>query len=184
MGLDKLIENRVSSRSLGFAAEIQTGDERQKNAGKNLSQLEPADLAQYGLIPEFIGRLPVVSVLEPLKKQDLIRILGEPKNALTKQYQKLFSYNGVELNFEKKALSAVAEQALKSKTGARGLRKVLEDSMLEIMYEAPSDSEITECLITEEVIRKKTGPKFSYKSRKKSAKTAATSAKEKEKESA
>ena len=179
VGLDKLIENRVSSRSLGFAADIQTSGEREKNAGKNLSQLEPADLAQYGLIPEFIGRLPVVSILEPLKKEDLIRILKEPKNALTKQYQKLFSYNGVELNFEKKALSAVAEQALKSKTGARGLRKVLEDSMLEIMYEVPSDTEIKECLITEDVIQKKTGPKFSHKTRKKSAKTT-SSAKEKE----
>ena len=185
VGLDKLIENRVSSKSLGIAATIQTSKEKREGAGKNLARLEPADLVQYGLIPEFIGRLPVVSILESLKREDLIRILEEPKNALTKQYKKLFSYNGVELKFEKQALVAVAEQALTNKTGARGLRKVLEDSMLEIMYEVPSDSDIKECLITEDVIRKKARPKFSYSKppRKKSAKTA-TSSSSKEKESA
>ncbi|MCY4513296.1 MAG: ATP-dependent Clp protease ATP-binding subunit ClpX [Bdellovibrionales bacterium] len=181
VGLDKLIENRISSRSLGIAATIQTSEEKMKNVSKTLSQLEPADLVQYGLIPEFIGRLPVVSTLEPLKKPDLIRILEEPKNALTKQYKKLFNYNGVELNFEKKALEAVAEHALTNKTGARGLRKVLEDSMLEIMYEVPSESNIKDCLITEDVIRKKARPKFSYhKPRKKTAKAADSSPKEKE----
>ena len=181
VGLDKLIENRVSSRSLGIAATIQTSKEKTENAGKTLSLLEPADLVQYGLIPEFIGRLPVVSTLEPLKREDLIRILEEPKNALTKQYKKLFNYNGVELNFEKKALEAVAEKALKNKTGARGLRKVLEDSMLEIMYEVPSESDIKDCLITEKVIQKKAKPKFSYhKSRKKNIKSADSSPKEKE----
>ena len=181
VGLDKLIENRVSSQSLGIAATIQTSAEKIKNASKTLSQLEPADLVQYGLIPEFIGRLPVVSTLESLKREDLIRILEEPKNALTKQYKKLFSYNGVELNFEKKALEAVAEHALANKTGARGLRKVLEDSMLEIMYEVPSESDIKDCLITEDVIRKKTRPKFSYhKPRKKGAKATDSSPKEKE----
>ena len=180
VGLDKLIENRISSRSLGIAATIQTSAEKMKNVSKTFSKMEPADLVQYGLIPEFIGRLPVVSTLEPLKKADLIRILEEPKNALTKQYKKLFNYNGVELSFEKKALEAVAEHALTNKTGARGLRKVLEDSMLEIMYEVPSESDIKECLITEDVIRKKTKPKFTYHKPRKKVKTADSSPKEKE----
>ena len=184
VGLDKMIENRISSRSLGIAATIQTKEEKTENAGKVFSRLEPADLVQYGLIPEFIGRLPVVAVLESLKREELIRILEEPKNALTKQYKKLFSYNGVDLKFEKKALQAVADQALINKTGARGLRNVLEDSMLEIMYETPSDSDLKECVITEEVIKSKARPRFTHRTRKKS-KSAGVSLKESdEKESA
>ena len=163
VGLEKLIENRVSARSLGIAARIET--EEKKNLNRVFSHLEPSDLVQYGLIPEFIGRLPVTSVLEPLTKKDLIRILEEPKHALVKQYQELFSYNNVELNFEKQALEAIASKAFSNKTGARGLRKVLEDSMLNIMYEVPSKPNIKECLITADVVNKKKEPRFSYRVR-------------------
>ena len=133
-----------------------------------LSKLEPADLIQYGLIPEFIGRLPGISILDSLDKPALIKILTEPKNALIKQYQKLFDYNGVELEFEDAAIEQVAETALLNKTGARGLRKVLEDSMLEIMYEVPSQENIKTCLITKEVIQKTGRPEYNYKNKKKS----------------
>lgn len=159
VGLENIVSGRIHSRTLGISAKIQTEKEREKDSLKILSHLESSDLSQYGLIPEFIGRLPVISLLEPLDKAALIKILVEPKNALTKQYKKLFDCNGVKLSFEKKALEAVAEKALKNKTGARGLRKVLEDSMLEIMYEVP-DTDIKECVITEEVIRNIASPQF------------------------
>ena len=167
VGLEKIVQNRISSRSLGFSANVETPDEISRS--KVLSRLEPADLIQYGLIPEFIGRLPGISILDSLDKKALIQILQEPKNALIKQYQKLFSYNGVELVFEKEAISAIAEIALLNKTGARGLRKVLEDSMLEIMYEVPSHDNIKSCLITKEVIHKSGQPTFRYKTKKKSS---------------
>lgn len=166
VGLEKIVQNRVSSRSLGFSADVETPEEI--NRSEILSQLEPADLIQYGLIPEFIGRLPGISILDSLDKATLIKILKEPKNALIKQYQKLFSYNGVELEFEEEAIEAIAETALANKTGARGLRKVLEDSMLEIMYDVPSHDNIKSCLITKKVIQKTGKPKFSYKNKKKS----------------
>ena len=166
VGLEKIVQNRISSRSLGFSAEVKTPDEMSRM--EILSKLEPADLIQYGLIPEFIGRLPGVSILDTLDKQALVKILTKPKNALIKQYQKLFGYNGVELEFENSAIEQVAEVALSNKTGARGLRKVLEDSMLEIMYDVPSQEEIKTCLITKEVIKKTGLPKYSYKNRKKS----------------
>ena len=162
VGLEGIVSSRLHSRTLGISAKIQTEKERENNSLKILSRLESSDLSQYGLIPEFIGRLPVISILEPLDKAALIKILVEPKNALTKQYKKLFDYNGVKLSFEKKALEAVADKALKNKTGARGLRKVLEDSMLEIMYEVP-DTDIKECVITEEVIAKAASPHFMHK---------------------
>ena len=165
IGLDKVVENRVSSKSLGIAAHIQSKKEREQNSEELLSQLEPSDLVQYGLIPEFIGRLPVISVLNPLNKEALLQILQQPKNALTKQYQKLFSYNDVDLQFDKKALEAVAEKALAHKTGARGLRKVLEDSMLDIMYEVPSNPKIKKCVITSDVIEKKAKPRLSFKTK-------------------
>ena len=167
VGLEKIVQNRISSRSLGFSADVE--DPEEVNRSEILSKLEPSDLIQYGLIPEFIGRLPGISILDSLDKEALIRILQEPKNALLKQYQKLFSYNGVELEFDKSAIEAVAETALLNKTGARGLRKVLEDSMLELMYDVPSHDNIKSCLITKEVIQKTGKPKFSYKSRKKSS---------------
>ena len=163
--LDKIVENRISNRSLGFAASIQSAEDREKNMSEVLSQLESSDLIQYGLIPEFIGRLPVVSVLSSLDKKALIQILKKPKNALIKQYKKLFDYNDVELQFSEKALEAVAKKALAHKTGARGLRKVLEDSMMDIMYEVPSNTKIKKCLITEDVIEKKLKPRFSLRTK-------------------
>ena len=182
VGLDKLIENRTSKRSLGIAANIK--NEEDKNIKEIFSQLSPSDLVQYGFIPEFIGRLPIMTFLEPLVKKDLIRILEEPKNALVKQYKSLFGYNGVKLNFEKKALEAVAEKALENKTGARGLRKVLEDSMMEIMFEVPSDNRIKECLITDGVIREKCKPKFTLEEPKKEKKkTSSVASRKKESKS-
>ena len=165
VGLEKIVQNRISSRSLGFSADVKAPEEMDRM--EILSNLEPADLIQYGLIPEFIGRLPGVSILDTLDKKALVKILTEPKNALIKQYQKLFSYNGVELEFEDSAIEQVAETALLNKTGARGLRKVLEDSMLEIMYDVPSKENIKNCLITKEVIQKTGKPKYNYKNRKK-----------------
>ena len=177
VGLEKMVQNRISSRSLGFKANIETPEEMDRS--KILSHLEPSDLIQYGLIPEFIGRLPGLSILDSLDKKALIQILKEPKNALIKQYQKLFSYNNVSLEFEKEAIEAIAEIALLNKTGARGLRKVLEDSMLEIMYDVPSHNDIKSCLITKEVIKKTGEPKFTFnKSRKKSEKLGTKSQKE------
>ena len=176
IGLEKIVQNRISSRSLGFAANVETPDEISRS--EVLSHLEPSDLVQYGLIPEFIGRLPGISILDSLDKQALIQILQEPKNALIKQYQKLFGYNGVDLEFEKDAIEAVAEKALINKTGARGLRKVLEDSMLEIMYDVPSHNDIKSCLITKGVIKKTGKPKFTFKNRKKSEKSSSKSQKE------
>ena len=167
VGLEKIVQNRISSRSLGFSAQVETTDEL--NRSEILSHLEPSDLIQYGLIPEFIGRLPGISILDSLDKKALIQILEEPKNALIKQYQKLFNYNGVSLEFDKEAIEQVAETALLNKTGARGLRKVLEDSMLEIMYEVPSHENIKTCRITKEVIQKKGNPKFVYTNKKKSS---------------
>ena len=162
VGLENIVSSRLHSRTLGISAKIQTEKEREGDSLKTLSRLESSDLSQYGLIPEFIGRLPVISILESLDRQALIKILTEPKNALTKQYKKLFNCNGIKLNFEQKALEAVADKALKNKTGARGLRKVLEDSMLDIMYEVP-DTDVTECIITENVITKAARPRFIYK---------------------
>ena len=162
VGLEKMVKNRISSRSLGFSAQVEDPEEEQ-NRSEILSQLEPVDLIQYGLIPEFVGRLPGMAILDSLDKKALIRILQEPKNALIKQYKKLFKYNGVELEFEQEALDQVAEIALKNKTGARGLRKVLEDSMLEIMYDVPSKEKIKSCLITKSVIDKKKEPQYNFK---------------------
>ena len=162
VGLENIVSGRLHSRTLGISAKIQTEKEKEGDNLKILSRLESSDLSQYGLIPEFIGRLPVISILESLDRAALIKILTAPKNALTKQYKKLFNCNGINLSFEKKALEAVADKALKNKTGARGLRKVLEDSMLDIMYEVP-DTDVTECIITENVITKAARPRFVYK---------------------
>ena len=162
IGLDKIIESRFSTKSLGIAATIETEEEKSQNQTKVLSKLEAVDLVKYGLIPEFIGRLPVVAHLEKLDKKALVTILEKPKNALLKQYKKLFAYNDVDLKFEKDAVEAIADKALENKTGARGLRRVLEDSMLDIMYNVPSYKNLQSCLITKDVILKKGEPKFIY----------------------
>jgi ATP-dependent Clp protease ATP-binding subunit ClpX len=162
VGLDKVVENRISSKALGIAAEIKTRDERLKEHENILQKVEPDDLARYGLIPEFIGRLPVMAVLDPLDEAALMDILQKPKNALTKQYQKLFSYEGVNLSFEDPALRAIAKEAIKRNTGARGLRGVIESAMLDIMYEMPSRPDVKDCIITEEVITKGEKPQLVY----------------------
>jgi ATP-dependent Clp protease ATP-binding subunit ClpX len=151
VGLDKIIEARVSNKSMGIAADITSKAEI--IPGQNMLQkVEPDDLVRFGLIPEFIGRLPVMAVLDPLDESALIDILLKPKNALTKQYQKLFSYENVELKFDDTALRAIAREAIKRNTGARGLRGVIEAAMLDIMFEIPSKSNVKECIISEEVI--------------------------------
>ncbi|MEO0335308.1 MAG: ATP-dependent Clp protease ATP-binding subunit ClpX [Pseudomonadota bacterium] len=162
VGLDKVVENRISSKALGIAADIKTRDERLKEHENILQKVEPDDLARYGLIPEFIGRLPVMAVLDPLDEAALMDILQKPKNALTKQYQKLFSYEGVNLSFEDPALRAIALEAIKRNTGARGLRGVIESAMLDIMYEMPSKPDVKDCIITEEVITKGEKPQLVY----------------------
>ncbi len=162
VGLEKVVENRMSNKSLGITADIKS--QAEKDRGDNVLQFtEPDDLVKFGLIPEFIGRLPVAAVLDPLEESALIDILIKPKNALTKQYQKLFGYEKVDLKFTDGALRAVARQALKRKTGARGLRGVLESSMLDIMYEIPSKPNVKECIIDEEVITLNQQPKLVYR---------------------
>jgi ATP-dependent Clp protease ATP-binding subunit ClpX len=152
VGLDKVIESRVSNRTMGIGADIRTQAEKDAVNENILRKVEPDDLVKFGLIPEFIGRLPVITVLDPLEETALVDILMRPKNAITKQYQRLFGYEGVELKFTDDALKAVARQALKRKTGARGLRGVLESAMLDIMYEIPSKGNVKECTINEKVI--------------------------------
>lgn len=162
VGLEKVVENRRNSKSLGITADIKSQSE--KDSGINILQhTEPDDLVKFGLIPEFIGRLPIVAVLDPLEEQALIDILIQPKNALTKQYQKLFGFEKVELRFTDEALRAIAKEALVRKTGARGLRGVIEHSMLDIMYEIPSKPNVKECIIDEEVITLRKPPKLVFR---------------------
>ncbi len=162
VGLDKIIEGRITNKTLGFSADIKTKEER-KNSENILKKIEPDDLAKFGLIPEFIGRLPVVAVLDPLDEQALIDILTRPKNALTKQYQRLFEYENVVLTFTTSALKAIAQMAIQRNTGARGLRSVIENAMLEMMYEIPSKTNVKECIIDEGTITKGEKPQLVYK---------------------
>jgi ATP-dependent Clp protease ATP-binding subunit ClpX len=162
VGLDKIVENRTSNRVMGIGADIKT--QAEKDATSNvLTKVEPDDLAKFGLIPEFIGRLPVMAVLDPLDESALIDILVRPKNAITKQYQKLFGFDGVDLKFTEKALKAIAQQALRRKTGARGLRSVIEESMLDVMFEIPSKGNVKEVIVDEKTIDEKAPPKIVYK---------------------
>ena len=140
----------MDTRSMGFQAEI--GSRHDNNVSELLKQVVPQDLMKYGLIPEFIGRVPVVVSLEELDKDALVRILTEPKNAIVRQYKRLFELDGVDLQFTEDAIDEIAEKTIARKTGARGLRSVLESSMRDIMFEIPSDETITSCLITKEVI--------------------------------
>jgi ATP-dependent Clp protease ATP-binding subunit ClpX len=156
VGLDKNIENRVGKSGMGFGADIRSRDDRR--VGDLLALVQPEDLLRYGLIPEFVGRLPVVATLHDLDEAALIRILREPKNAIIKQYQKYFDLEKVRLKFTDDAVAAIARQALKCGTGARGLRAILEEVMLEIMYDLPSMEGLKECLITREVILNRERP--------------------------
>ncbi len=159
-GLDKIVRSRIANKSLGFEAQIQGGTD--KDSGSIIHAIQPEDLIKYGLIPEFVGRLPIVATLDDLSLDALMRILTEPRNALTKQYAKLFELEGVNLKFTQEALLAVAKQALNRKSGARGLRAILENVMLDVMYDIPSLSQIRECLIGEEVIAKGVSPLLVY----------------------
>ena len=152
VGVDKIIGMRKGKRSLGIHANITTKVEESNS--KLLAQVEPEDLIKFGLIPEFIGRLPVIATLEELDEKALIEILTKPKNALTKQYAKLFEYDDVALEFEEDALEAVAKEAIKRNTGARGLRAILEQSMLEVMYDLPAKSSVKKCIVTKNVVLK------------------------------
>ena len=157
-GLDKIIEKRTRKSSIGFGADIQSKAE--KDIGSLLKAIEPEDLLKFGLIPEFVGRLPLVVTLQSLDKEALVNILSKPKNALVKQYMKLFEIDNVELDFTDKALEAIAEKAIERKTGARGLRSIIEDVMTDIMFEIPSDERINKVVITAPTINKKERPEI------------------------
>jgi ATP-dependent Clp protease ATP-binding subunit ClpX len=159
-GIEKIIERRIGKASIGFTAEIEKKTER--NTGDILKHIQPVDLLKYGLIPEFVGRLPIIATLDDLDEAALIRVLKEPKNSLIKQYQKLFEFEKVKLKFTEGALAAIAREATKRETGARGLRAIMEDIMLDVMYELPSQHTIKECVISEEVILKKEKPLLLY----------------------
>lgn len=155
-GIDKIIQSRVNQKVMGFGAEIQTKSE--KSIGDILSMILPQDLLRFGLIPEFVGRVPIIVTLDALDMDALVSILTEPKNALAKQYKKLFELDGVDLEFTDEALQAIAEEAMQRNTGARGLRAIIEDIMLEVMYEVPSRMDVTKVVITKDVILKKENP--------------------------
>ena len=166
-GLEQIIQRRISSKVMGFGAKISKTEE--SNIGDTLRMVQPEDLIKYGLIPEFLGRLPVNATLDELSEETLIRILKEPKNALIKQYLKLFEMENVNLRFTDSALSAIATEAVKRKSGARGLRAILETSMLGIMYDIPSIDDVKECVISEDVILNKEEPILLYEQEKKQA---------------
>jgi len=167
VGLERMIEQRLGSKTMGFGANIKSRSERR--LGELLVDVQPEDLLKFGFIPEFIGRLPVVASLDDLDEAALVSILREPKNALIKQYQKLFEFEKVKLRFTDGALVAIAKEALKRKAGARGLRSILESIMLDIMYELPSQSNIKECIISEETIVNKEKPIVLYEKKAESA---------------
>jgi ATP-dependent Clp protease ATP-binding subunit ClpX len=166
-GLESIIEQRVGKKTIGFGAEIKKV--KKKNVGEIICDVQPEDLIKHGLIPEFVGRLPVVATLDDLDEAALVEILTKPKNALTKQYEKLFEFENVKLRFNENLLEAVAEKAIERKSGARGLRAILEDIMLEIMFDLPSSTNIEECVITSEVLTKKAKPIMVYGKKKESA---------------
>ncbi len=155
-GIEKIVENRIGRRGVGFGAEVSAP--RDQDLSELLIAILPEDLVKFGLIPEFIGRLPVISSVQPLDREALVSILTEPKNALVKQYKKLLEFEGVELEFEADALDAIADLAIERQTGARGLRAILEDVLQETMYEVPSRDDIAKCVITQETVTDGIGP--------------------------
>ncbi len=155
-GLDKIVEARLDRNSIGFNAEI--ADKSEREIGEVLKEVTPQDLVKFGLIPEFVGRVPITVTLEGLSKEALVRILTEPRNALVKQYQKLFDFDDVKLTFEDEAVQRIAEMAYERETGARGLRSIMEKSMMDVMYEIPSDDTISECVITDASVDGKSQP--------------------------
>ena len=157
-GLEKIIKDRVGKKGMGFGAQIESKKEIEKY--KIFEELLPQDLLKFGLIPEFVGRLPIIATLQELDKEALINIVTEPKNALTKQYKKLLELDGVELEFEPEALNSIVEKAIERNTGARGLRSIIEDIMRDIMFDIPSNPKIEKCIITKETVEGKEGPKL------------------------
>ncbi|MFC5700542.1 ATP-dependent protease ATP-binding subunit ClpX [Cohnella faecalis] len=169
-GLEQLIKRRIGKKVIGFSAAIE--GQKEMKAGEYLSLAQPEDLLKFGLIPEFVGRLPVISTLEPLDEAALVRILSEPKNALVKQYQKLLEMDNVKLEFDGGALEEIAREAIKRNTGARGLRAIIEGIMLDVMYEVPSREDVTNCLVTEKVVKEKMSPELTSKKGKKKEESA------------
>ncbi|MDE0951687.1 MAG: ATP-dependent protease ATP-binding subunit ClpX [Halioglobus sp.] len=172
-GLEKVIRNRSEKGGIGFGAEVKSKDEK-LNVGEVLSRLEPEDLVHYGLIPEFVGRLPVIATLEELDVEALVQILTEPKNSLTKQYSKLFEMEGVEVDFREDGLRAIAEKGMERKTGARGLRSILEGVLLDSMYNIPSRDDVSKVVIDESVILGDSEPLLVYQNSEPTARTAST----------
>lgn len=164
VGLEAIVEQRLNQKAMGFGAEIKL--RKEKKVGELFQMIEPEDLLKFGLIPEFIGRLPVVATLEELNEKALVSVMTEPRNSLIKQYEKLLSFERVELKVTDSALGAIARKAIGQKTGARGLRSVFEEVMLDIMYELPSLKNVKECIVTEEVINGKASPILLYESEK------------------
>ncbi|MBR5421127.1 MAG: ATP-dependent Clp protease ATP-binding subunit ClpX [Lachnospiraceae bacterium] len=162
-GLEKIIGDRLNKKAIGFKAELQS--KREEDISKLLHSVTPQDFIKFGLIPEFVGRLPVGAVLDGLDRDAMIRILKEPKNALTKQYRRLFEMDGVELSFDDEALEAIADKALQRKIGARGLRSILEDTMMDVMYEIPSDDTVSSCRITKAAVEKTDKPVLEHAER-------------------
>lgn len=154
-GIEQIIKRRLGKKVIGFGSDV---DHNEMSSGELLQKVLPEDLLKYGLIPEFVGRLPVISTLKPLDEEALVRILTEPKNALVKQYQKLLELDHVELEFEPGALSEIAKEAIKRNTGARGLRSIIEGIMLDVMFDLPSRDDVTHCLIKEETVRDRVSP--------------------------
>ncbi len=165
VGLDSVVKRRTGTKSMGFGAKVV--GKTKKKMGEILAEIQPEDLLRFGLIPELMGRLPVIATMEELEQEDLVRILKEPKNALTKQYQRLFEFDNVRLRFTEGSLQAIAEEALKRKSGARGLRSVMEKAMLQIMYELPSMTNAKECVINEQVILNGEDPVILYENKNK-----------------
>jgi ATP-dependent Clp protease ATP-binding subunit ClpX len=166
-GLESIIQQRIDAKTIGFGADIRHKKERK--IGEILKKIQPEDLLKYGLIPEFVGRLPVIATLDELGEEALVEVIVKPKNSLIKQYTKIFEFENVKLKFQQEALWAVAREAINRKSGARGLRAILEDVMLEIMYDIPSQENIRECIISEDVVLKREKPLMLYENKTKSA---------------
>ena len=164
VGLDKIIEKRLNSSSLGFGAQVKLSED--ETSSEMLKKIHPHDLIKFGMIPEFVGRLPVVVSMQDLTETALVKILLNPKNAITKQYTKMLALDGIDLEFDDSAIAAVAKKAIALKTGARGLRTILENCMLDIMYDSPSDTTIKKIIIDEDVVNNQKPPKKIYKEQK------------------
>ncbi len=166
-GLEHIIQGRIGHKTIGFGSELMSTSGQDRRVGEILSQIMPEDLLKFGLIPEFVGRLPVIATLDALDEEALVRILTEPKNALVRQYQKFFQMDGIDLEFEPDSLKAIAQQAQKRHTGARGLRAIIEEIMLDVMYDMPSRVDIGKCVVTKDVVNDKKAPILVARKRKK-----------------